>query len=467
MRFKFTLASAVGLLVFTGCVHFRPQPLSAEQSAAGFLSGSLTNRSLRIFLETNGMTGEWPRQAWSLRALTLVAFYYHPDLALARAQWETACAAQITAGERPNPSVTVTPGYDSQILGAPSPWIVPLSFDLPIETAGKRHYRIEQERHLEEAGYWKWIGTIWQVRSGLRTGLLNLEAADRSRSLLDAQEMAQSNIVRLLEGQISAGAASGFEQTQARVALDTTRLAREDAQRQYVQARAQLASALGLPVAALAGARFSTEDLEMLPVELTAPEVRREALLGRADVRGALAEYAASQSALQLAIAGQYPDVHLGPGYAWNSGNAGDNQWQLGLTVTLPVLNHNQGAIAEAKAKRREAAATFVSGQARAIGQIDGALAGYQAALQQWRAAATLLAGLDERLQSVRSMEQAGEIDPLALANAQVELSAGALSRLDALVKAQQALAQLEDAVQSPLTLPEGMIRTAQSRHEP
>ena len=107
-----------------------------------------------------------------------------------------------------------------------------------------------------------------------------------------------------------------------------------------------------MPTRALDGVKFSFAALNQFPRELTRPEVRRQALLNRADVRGALAEYAASQSALQLEIANQYPDLHLGPGYAWNTGNAGDNEWELGLTVTLPVLNHNQGPVAEAEAKR-------------------------------------------------------------------------------------------------------------------
>ena len=49
------------------------------------------------------------------------------------------------------------------------------------------------------------------------------------------------------------------------------------------------------------------------------------ALLGRSDILSALADYAASQAALQLAVAKQYPDVHLTPGYSWNAGGAGEN----------------------------------------------------------------------------------------------------------------------------------------------
>jgi outer membrane protein TolC len=466
-RANFAWALAGALLVFTGCVRFQPQPLSSAQTAAAFVSRSLTNGNLRAFLETNGVTGEWPHETWNLNDLTFVAFYYHPDLAVARAQWESANAARVTAAERPNPSVSVTPGYDSQIPGAPSPWIVPVTFDFPIETAGKRGRRMEQAQHQAEAAYWKWVGTIWQVRSGVRTQLINLEVAEKSRALLAEQSTAQSNIVHLLEGQVSAGESSGFDLTQARITYNTTQLAQQDTERQYLQARVQLATALGLPAKALEGVEFSDDDLESVPADLTTPEVRRQALLGRADVRGALAEYAASQSALQLAIAGQYPDVHLGPGYAWNNGSAGDNEWQLGLTVTLPALNQNQGEIAEAKAKRKEAAASFISVQAQAIGEIDSALAGYRAALEELRTAKTLLRGLQERMQSERSMKQSGDAGPLDVANARVEFTTGELSRLDALNKAQQALAQLEDAVQSPLTLPPHAIQTAQVGHEP
>jgi hypothetical protein len=61
---------------------------------------------------------------------------------------------------------------------------------------------------------------------------------------------------------------------------------------------------------------------------------------------------------------------------------------------------------------------------------------------------------LEKRRRSTQSMFEAGEVDAIAVASAQTELSAGALARLNSLLKAQQALAALEDAVQSPLLWP-------------
>ena len=449
--------------LLAGCATFHPQPISPEKTAAAFDARSLADDGLRAFLETNHIAVPGPGDSWNLKQLTLAAFYYQPSLAEARAQLLAARAAKITAGQRPNPTVTVTPAYDNQIPDNPTPWIVPVSVDIPIETAGKRGKRIAEAEHLAGAARWNLVGAVWQVRSQIRTALLNFYSARETESLFARQEAAQSNVVRLLEGQLAAGAVSSYDVAQARTALATTQLARQDASGKFRQARVELAHALGVPARALDGVKFSFAGFSQFPRDLTRPEVRRQALLNRADVRGALAQYAASQSALQLQIANQYPDIHLGPGYAYNAGNAGDNQWELGLSLTLPVLNHNQGPVAEAKANRAAAAAHFLKVQADAVAQIDSALAGYRAALQQVATAKALLENTQKQLDSVRAQAQVGETDPLAVANAEVEYAAGAQSRLNALISAQQALGQLEDAVQNPLTLSDETIRAAQN----
>ena len=445
------------LIFVAGCATFHPQPISPEKTAAAFEARSLTNAGLQTFLETNRITGPWPRRSWDLNALTLVAFYYQPALAEARAQWALAQAAKITAGQRPNPTVGFTPTYDTT---TPPPWILGVTWDIPIETAGKRGKRIAEAEHLSAAARWHFVAAAWQARSHVRAALLNLYASREDESLLARQELAQSNVVRLLEGQFAVGAVSSYEVTQARVALETTQLARQDATGQYGQARVQMANALGLPLQALDGIEFSFAGLDQFPRELTAPEVRRDAILNRADVCGALAEYAASQSALQLEIAKQYPDLHLGPGYELDQT---DNKWSLGVSLDLPILNHNQGPVAEAQANRAAAAAHFLTVQTTAIAEIDSALAAYGAALQKSATAKSLLENLRKQLDSVRAQAQAGEAEPLALANAEAEYATGAQNQLAARVKAQEALGQLEDAVQSPLTLPPATIQSTQN----
>lgn len=447
----------------SGCTQYVPRPIEPQKSLEVFRARSLAAPDLRAFLAGNGVQVPPSGVAWSMKALTLAAFYYQPSLAEARAQLLAAQAARITAAERPNPSIAITPGYDSGVPNAPSPWIVPISMDWPIETAGRRGDRMEEARHLAVASRWDLVGKVWQVRSGLRTALLGLYAARRTESLLRREELAQRRIVKLTEGQIEAGMGPGYLLTQARIELDRTTLARQAAAAAIHQAKIRLAAAIGVAPRALSQVRFSYIDFERFPRDLTRPQIRRQALLGRADVRAALERYAASQSALKLEVARQWPNLHLGPGFAWNSQLARDSEWQLGLSLPLPLLNHNQGPIAEARAKRKLAAAHFLTVQADALDQIDSALERYHAALTGLATADALLAHLQQQLDSMRALVRAGERQPLDLAEAEFTFDIGARRRLEAQIRAQQALGELESAVQSPLTLASSTLRAAQT----
>jgi outer membrane protein TolC len=419
--------------------------MSAVRSAEDFDRRTLASDGLRHFFETNHQT--WPLKAWDLNALTLAGFYYHPDLDVARAKWRGAAAAITTAGERPNPSVSLSPAYDTT---TPPPWILGLSFDIPIETAGKRGHRIRQAKHLLEAARLNLAATAWQVRSRVRHSLLELYAAHEIQSALKEQAEAQAKVAGFLEKQLEAGAVSPVELTQARINLSNSRLTLLDAQRQEAEARVQMADSIGVPAGAMEGIELSFGGLDQFPMELTTAEARRTAALNRTDILAALAEYAASQAALQLEIAKQYPDLHIGPGYQLDQT---DNKWSLGATLTLPILNQNRGAVAEAMAHREEAAAKFVSVQAKALGEIDRAVAGYRLAREQAVTVESLLAEVRKRQETAKAMFEAGEVDALSVANAQVEFSVGALARVTSILRAQQSLAGLEDAVQSPLSL--------------
>jgi outer membrane protein TolC len=446
------LTVSLVFIVMAGCATFHPKPLSPSVTAAAFEARTLRDPGLKAFLEENlhRAIAPWPPKSWDLPLLTLVALYYHADLDVARAKWGVAKAGVITAGQRPNPTVGFTPEFHANAESGISPWTLTLPVDIPIETAGKRGYRIIQAEQLSEAARLDIATTAWQVRSRLRTSLLDLYAAQQGEALLQQQQAVQEEFVNLLEQRFAVGEASQFEVTRAHIALDQSRLALREMQQQRAEARVHLAEALGTPVGALDGIGISFDIVERPPLARNLPsqEVQRQALLNRPDIVRALAAYAASQSDLQLELAKQYPDIHLGPGYAWDQG---DNQWSLGFSLTLPVLNRNQGPIAEAEARRTEAAASFGALQAQVIGALDRALAGYRAALQTLETADAVLSGRKQAQQSTRALFKAGEADRLALVSAQLELDTSALARLDALVKAQQALGLLEDAIQRPL----------------
>lgn len=399
----------------------------------------------------------WPPESWNLELLTQAAFYYHPDLDVARARWAVAEAGVITAGHRPNPSAGLSPIYVSNATGNTLPWVLGLTFDIPIETAGKRGYRIAQARHLSAAAQFNIAVVAWQVRSRVRASLLSLLAAERAVVIVQRRLALDETIVKLVEQRLTFGEISQPEVTQAHIALNQDRLTLEDLQKQAVEARVQLAAAVGLPVSALAQVAITFGHLEQPPnvKSLSDWDVRRAALTNRPDLLSALADYEAMQDALQLAVAKQYPDLRLGTGYSWE---LGENRWWLpSLNLALPVLNQNQGPIAEAETRRQEAAARFSALQAQVVAETERALASTQAALNKLATAEALLAAQGKQQEVAQTLFKAGETDRLAVASAQLEYETAALARLNAHIQAQQAFGLLEDTVQRPLD-PSGVL---------
>ena len=442
------------MLLLAGCARFQPQPLSPADTAANLESRSLDNPDLRAFIETNlhRELNTWPAKRWDFDMLTLAAFYYQPSLEVARASWRVAAGGIETAAERPNPTVTETLAWEPA-PGAFSPWIPGLVFDLPVETAGKRRFRTEQARHLSESARLNIAMTAWQLRSLLRVSVIDYSSATRRESLLRQELTVQEQVVASLEQRRQAGVLAAAEITPARLLLQKVRLDLSDAQRQAAEARARVAEALGVPLRALKDAEVAY-DLGSQPEgadRLTSSEVRRQALQHRPDVLAALSDYAATESALQLAVAKQYPDVHLAPGYFWNAGSAGESDWQIGATVELPLLNRHRGPIAEAEAHRRESAARFKAVQARVIADLDRTLAVYEAAAKGRTDAEALLAAQRRQQETAEQQFRAGAADRLDVLTAQVELATSELALADSQARLHLAFGALEDAVQRPL----------------
>ena len=181
---------------------------------------------------------------------------------------------------------------------------------------------------------------------------------------------------------------------------------------------------------------------------LTAADVRRTALESRSDILGALAEYGATEAALQLEIARQYPDVHISPGYQFDQG---DNKWTLGITFDLPILNQNQGPIAEAEARRRQAAARFDAVQTSVLGEIDRAVQAFLIARRSSVALGSLAEAQTRQRDASEAQFRAGAIEPVDWLGAQAEFLVSEQVRLEADTALQQAIGALEDAVQRPI----------------
>ena len=443
--------SSLLLVVLAGCatpsgtLTAPPATLTPESAAADFGARSLRDPALQRFLAEN--TQRDPLAAWDFETLSWVAFYYHPSLGLARAQWATARSAQATAAMRPNPSLTLTPGYNFTREPGISPWFPGINFDFLFPATEKRTRQQELARAEAEAARLGVLVAVWQVRAELRRALSDLAAAGRRAQVLQTQIDAQEKLVALVGQRLGAGGATASELSGHRTSLLRSQTALAEAASQASLARVKVAAALGVPAAALAG------------VELPAPPIvspfsadallaaRNEALRSRTDVLAALAKYRSAHANLELEIARRMPDIHLGPGYQWDQGAS---KWSLALSFELPLFHRNEAPVAEALARRAEAAAQFTLVQAQVVAAIEAAAAAQASAEQQVGSIRKLRTELAQQQERVRQRLQLGVVDQLEVQLAGMETLSADLLMLDAEKAAMLASGQLEDALQTP-----------------
>lgn len=286
------------------------------------------------------------------------------------------------------------------------------------------------------------------MRCRFRAAMLALWSAEQRATLVAQRRDLQVELTRFVERRLVVGEASSLDVGPERANRDAAVLAVSDAARDVADARVSLATAIGVPVRALDGIRLDYAAITDAPPPTDFITLRRTALTTRSDIQASLARYAASEAALKLQAANRFPNLAIGPGYQYDQG---DNKFALSIQADLPIFNANGGPIAEAAARRREAAANFTALQTQVIGDIDRAIAAYRTASASLAAAKALAAQQTDRKARDARVFRAGAIDRVTLLTGEIEYAAGEDARLQALTAQRTALGQLEDALRVPI----------------
>lgn len=447
--------SAVLLLLalLAGCASYRPAPLHPEQSAAQFSARQLRDPELRdrIAAMWQHPPPEWPPPAWDRAQLLAVALVWNPRLAVVRAQVEAALAHEVTAGQTPNPELTLQSEYAHH---DPHPWLYGLSLDLLLRTPDRRQLDIDLAR-LETSGTrWDLMDAAWVVRRTLIAALSDHESATRRLSLLERLIAAEDRLIALERRRVAAGEDAADELLtagQARIELEQQQAqARSDA----VSATAALAAAVGIVPSALDGVAIDWPDWGRPPVADAGAsnQLRDQALRSRADLSAALDAYAAAENKLHQAVLRQYPQLQLSPGYYWDHGVA---KFPFDVGFTLPLFNRSQGEIAEARAAREVAAQRMLAVQAEIIGAIAAAERSERVAQDSVDAAGRGLDAARRQRQNAALSLRLGGIAANENLAAEILALRGELDVVQMLAQRQAARNALEDALHAPLSGPE------------
>nr|WP_229258919.1 TolC family protein [Duganella flavida] len=435
-----------------GCAtdHYDARPISIDEVSNKFAVKSLTTGDIRdcAIKRASDSSVDWPPKEWNLKSLTIAAFCSNTDIEAARLKLDTTTAAVTTATQRPNPVLQLPLQKTLNPADGQSPWTLGFALDLPVQTAGKRDLRIAIANVDVMAARLNVASVAWGVRSQLRSLLLMLWFSSERARLLQKQVALDERLERLIERRVANGYTSTLELNLQRHLLAQAITNAVAALQEVGDAKLKIASLVGVRQTALEPIVIDVREFSTHSSLVLDDGVRKNALRNRGDVLSGLVEYEASQAVLQLELVKQYPDLNLGPGYTLDQGAR-----KVGLTFSgleLPLFNRNQGAIAEARARRFEAEMKVKKIVAKAFAEADLAMAAYDASRNKLSSALTQSRLAQRRLAATRAFLLAGEDDQVTLAGMEKNEIESELNLLDATLQMQQAIGQIEDAMQLP-----------------
>lgn len=432
---------ALALLVtLAGCARYRPAPLHPGASAAALVTRRLDEPALHRFLAAMGLH---PHGRWGLRALVLVSVYERPDLRIGVAAYDAAKASVTTAQQIPNPTLSFAPTFNAT-QAFPSPIKIGPVISFLVSTLGARQAGIAAARDRQQATRVLIAAAAWQERGSVRNALLALWLDERIAEIKARAATYAATAAHLVAQRVTSGMLAQTALASATEAADKASFDSAEAEARIGTDRARLAAAIGMPVAALRGERlgFAAFAHPLPPANLAS--LTRTALVTRPSVVAAYANYRAADAALRKAIDQQFPGFRIGPGYHYDQGY---NKFILALSLPLPILNQNQGPIAEARARRRLAAAAFDRAQARVLHQIDAAEAALQGSGRVTRRARQLLVIARQREQQAIQGYHAGAIGRLRMVEAERQATLVREQALTADAQRLHAMAALADAL--------------------
>lgn len=276
-----------------------------------------------------------------------LALRWNPELRAMRKQRAIAEGEIVSAGALQNPSLKLEllHAQDASQLGFGGT----LNFvpPQPVELSSRRG---QARARLDEV-----MGLLaereWSLANQVRLTHAALIELREQRHLYEASVAVRQRLISVLRTRLERGASTRLELNLADIAGLQLRRAIDDIELRNVQAQAQLQGLLGATFAEpirVRGERFVQSIDQELPA---AAALFTQALARRPLLKAAHARVTQREQALRLEKTRRWPWFELSTRYRLNGSNRFPNDFQIGLEMTLPILNTNAGPIQVAVAE--------------------------------------------------------------------------------------------------------------------
>ena len=323
---------------------------------------------------------------------------HNRELQLARTAVSGAEADVLTAGQLPNPQVSLNITQISPWSGyGAGPWKDKkmdnvLRLDQLVERGGKRDLRVKGADARLEASRRDLDDTGRQMLLSLQQTYYDLRLAQEKRRL--AGESAATYDKGLETGRLRLKAGDISQVELSRLQIDKSRADNDARQTLAELEQAQVALAYLIGREGDAGLLVADDNWPPLGDQ----QLKRGDLEQRPDVAAARLRMAAAEAARDLAKAQKTRDVTVGVQYEHNMQNEPTNSYGFGVSVPLFIFHEYEGDIARAEADLTAARLIYERTMAQAVGSTDQASSALRSAEERLRRLETGLLADAERV---------------------------------------------------------------------
>lgn len=392
------------------------------------------------------ITPSYAATSLTLNEALRLAARHSPTLADVTAQERGAHAALTTARAYPNPDLQVGAGSSlSKHLSVPNGHTRVAGLSQLVELPSVRAAR----RQGAEAGITASAAVVSDAQINLRTSVtqaffdvLRRQEEVKLATLNHELLMQIRDRVKL---KVKVGESPRFELVKADVEALAAKSAVNSAELRITQARDRLRALIGAPLAG----NFEVAQEPLLPPDLpTLEELRKDLLERQPLLKVADAQTRRAQARVQLERNLRFPQPTITVG---SNQDPDWKQWQVGVSLPLPLWNRRQGPIGEAVAGLDRAEAEKRQTSINLLGVLDQAYGRYQIAKNQVKIFETgLMHDAENAMKVAEAAYRYGERGILDFLDAQRVLRTTRLDYLNARYELQAALIEIARLRASP-----------------
>jgi outer membrane protein, heavy metal efflux system len=396
-----------------------------------------------------------PTATPAARSITIsdaVSIFLQQNLQLLAARYDidTAEAEKLTARLRPNPQLNIS---TSDIpLKFTGPLIKEQTYDYgvsqTVELGGKRSKRIAAADANAELARGIFQTVVWQLTNDLKRKFYTALLTESLLKLAQENQKTFAETLKQTAELYKAGEISGLELKRLEVEKLKFDTDVANSQRDYEVAVRDLRVTLGGDYQAMDIDVAGTLDYQ--PYDFSPDELRADALAARPDLKAAQLGERAAAASIRLQNALRIPDLTLGAGVEHVP--LGTSTFNVGVGITLPLFDRNQGERAKALIDRKRAQTQQQLLTNQVSGDVDKALVAFEI---QKRRVELYRAGVLTKVDEIQNLTEfalkAGESSTLELLDAIRTRRDTLASYYQALFDYQMSLLDLELATATPL----------------